>query len=183
MGSTAFSWVVMATLVVMSATPVGASSADQEGVAFFEGRYIDLRDGWGEAQACLVIDTTRPARCFRSEEDLEAHIDNFGLAGESGELVVVEAASACSSSLRLYDGTNYTGAVLHLSTRTTWINLSSYGFSNKTSSFKVGACSTYLAELSNGGGDWYPTSASIAGKVAPSMASGWNNRVSSVYIR
>src|SRR5690606_17871876 len=93
------------------------------------------------------------------------------------------AASACSSSLRLYDGTNYTGTVLYLSTRTTWINLSSYGFSDKTSSFKVGACSVYLAVLSNGGGVWYSTSATTAGKVAATMLSGWNRLITLIYIQ
>lgn len=171
----------VAALMALAATSAGARTSDQEGMATFEGRSIDLRGGWGEAEACLVSETTGPARCFRTEDELLASLATGAVTTES-EDVVASTASACSSSLRLYDGTSYTGAVLYLSTRTTWINLASYGFSNRTSSFKVGACFTYLADLSNGGGDWYPTSATTAGKVAATLMSGWNNRVSSVYI-
>lgn len=181
MRSKALQVLVVAVFVAVSAPSADARPPDQGGIALFEGRVIDLHDGWGEAQACLVSDTTRPARCFGSEEALQAFIEGSETTIESG-VESVAVAAACSSSLRLYDGANHTGSVLYLSTRTTWINLSSYGFSNKTSSFKVGACSTFMADLSNGGGDWYPTSATTAGKVAANMASGWNNRVSSVYI-
>jgi hypothetical protein len=173
-------FVVLALLVVASMS-AGAVSEREEGMATFEGRIIDLRDGWGDARACLVSDTTDLAQCFRSEAELLSAVDaDLNSADDVGFAAM--AASACSSSLRLYDGTNYSGAVLYLTTRTSWINLSSYGFSNRTSSFKVGACFSYLADLSNGGGDWYATSATTAWKVAPTMASGWNNRVSSVYI-
>lgn len=181
MRPTAMSWVLVAALAAVTATPAGGT-ADREGMALFEGRVIDLRDGWGDAQACIATDTNEPARCFSSEQDLLAAIRSNESPTQS-VVKEVAAASTCSSSLRLYDGNNYTGAVLYLSTRTTWINLSSYGFSNKTSSFRVGACPVYLADLSNGGGDWYSTSASTAGKVAATMLSGWNNRVSSVYIQ
>lgn len=181
MRSTAMSWVLVAALAAVTATPAGGT-ADRDGMALFEGRVIDLREGWGEAEACLVTDTNELARCFRSEQELLSAIRTAEASTQSG-LQEVAAASACSSSLRLYDGTNYTGTVLYPSTRTTWINLSSYGFSDKTSSFKVGACSVYLADLSNGGGDWYSTSATTAGKVAATMLSGWNNRISSVYIQ
>lgn len=181
MRSTAMSWVLVAALAAVTATPAGGT-ADREGMALFEGRVIDLRDGWAEAQACIVTDSQELAHCFSSEQELLAAMRTTEALTQS-VLQQVAAASACSSSLRLYDGTNYTGAVLYLSTRTTWINLSSYGFSDKTSSFKVGACSAYLADSSNGGGDWYSTSATTAGKVAATMLSGWNNRVSSVYIQ
>lgn len=91
--------------------------------------------------------------------------------------------ATCSTSLKLYDGANFGTPVLQILTRTQWINLSGYGFDNKTSSFKVGACSTYLADLTMGGGDWYPTSGSTAGKEVQTMNTGWNNRVSSVYLQ
>lgn len=45
----------------------------------------------------------------------------------------------------------------------------SMGFDNKTSSFKVGACDANLADLTFGGGEWYLTSATIAGESVPIM--------------
>ena len=71
---------------------------------------------------------------------------------------------------------------MYLSTRSLWLNLSAYGFDNLTSSYRVGACSVYMAENSSGGGSWYPGNTS-AGAQASAMLSGWNNRVSSVYIQ
>lgn len=88
----------------------------------------------------------------------------------------------CSSYMRLYDGTGYTGSTLYLSTRRQWLNLSSYGFNQKTSSYKIGACKSIFADYNNGGGGWYPTYLTEAYDKATSMRSGWNNDVSSVYM-
>lgn len=81
----------------------------------------------------------------------------------------------------LYDGTNYGGSVLDVSTRGSWMNLSTWGFSDRTSSFKIGACSTYFADYTGGGGSWYPGSTGAWAQAAY-MLSGWSNRISSVYI-
>lgn len=85
----------------------------------------------------------------------------------------------CSTSLRLYDGTGQTGAVISLSTRGTSVSLSAYGFDNRTSSYRVGACSsTFYSGVSTGvyGGN------TAANASASSMLSGWDNVVSSVFI-
>lgn len=71
--------------------------------------------------------------------------------------------------------------MLSLSTRYTAINLAPYGFDNVTSSYKVGACRSGFYDGSSGGGSIYPGSTG-AGAQAASMASGWDNRVSSVVI-
>jgi hypothetical protein len=81
----------------------------------------------------------------------------------------------------LYRSTSYGGAVLQLTTRYTYINLSGYGFDNDTSSYRVGACAAYFYDGTNGGGSVYPGSTG-AGVSASSMVSGWDNRISSVYI-
>jgi hypothetical protein len=92
-------------------------------------------------------------------------------------------AADCSSSLRLYTASSYTGNVLLILARSVWLNLSAYSFSNVTSSFKVGACSSYLADYNDGGGAWYPIERSAAWEVEPTMYAGWNDRISSVYLR
>lgn len=131
----------------------------------------------GEMEACLVWQTEGLFECFRSEKELDERVLDLGQEKSSG----LSRLAACSTGLRLYDGTGYAGSVLVVLDRSVWINLSSYGFDNLTSSYKVGACSSYFAENSSGGGSWYPTSDTQAWDQASSMLAGWNNRVSSVY--
>lgn len=178
--------VVLALLLVMvPLTRAGAQhdlSATPPGAAVFDGRLIDLRKGWGEARACVVWDGDSVVECFRTEAALLEHITARGESLDATATELETLASSCSSSLRLYDGTGYTGSVLYVYQRTVWINLADYGFSNRTSSYKIGACSSYFADYANGGGSWYPTSDTEAWDMASTMISGWNDRVSSVYI-
>lgn len=167
--------VAIATLLALllpalaSASAAPTSTADSS-LATFEGRTIDLREGWGEARACSI--GPGQSICFRSESALDRHLASdrtmFPLA-------------ACSTSVRLYSATGYGGSVLHLSNRGVWHNLSAFGFDNTTSSYKIGACSSTFADGSSGSGSYYPGSTS-AGAQASTMSSGWDNRVSSVYI-
>ena len=178
--------VVVAVLVVTAlvvVAPVGASEgwstgANVESDALFEGRPIDLSSGWGDATACLIWDEVGVRECFRTEAEMDVRVAELeGKLVESGL-----KASQCSSSVRLYDGVVYTGSVLYLRDRYIWINLSSYNFSDRTSSFKIGACPAVFADGTSGGDPRYPTSDTQAYDVAPVMASGWGNRVSSIYI-
>lgn len=137
-------------------------------VASFEGATFDMSKGWGDASACHVTDTT--VICYRSEAAMDRAV---------GESSASSRSANCSTSLRLYDGTSYTGAVISLSTRQSVLSLSAYGFDNRTSSYRVGACS---ANLYNGlGTSQYPGNTSVNAS-ATSMASGWNNVISSVTI-
>ncbi|MCX6519918.1 MAG: hypothetical protein NTZ21_04570 [Actinobacteria bacterium] len=150
-------------------------------IADYEGTEIDLRFGWDAARACQTdgIETV----CYDSEAEMIAALDAAAAAsaaaapaGSSGLL-----RASCSSFLRLYTGTNYTGSVLALTTQYTYLNLSSYGFNNVTSSYRVGACPSYFFDLTNGGAPQY-TGPTSAGTQSPTMLAGWDNRVSSFYI-
>ena len=89
-------------------------------------------------------------------------------------------ALSCSSTLRLYEHGGFTGRILYFSSRAQWFNLGDYGFANRTSSFRVGACTSYLADYNNGGGSWYPGSGAYASvSVMPGC---WNDRINSIYI-
>ena len=152
-------------------------------VAVFEGSTIDLSRGWGDAHACAIWED-RVAECFRTEAELEARLPRLvSLPQGRSDASVTTTATACSSALRLYDGVGYSGDVLYLWSRRTWIDLWDVGFANRTSSYKIGACSSYFADYPGGGGDWYPTSLTSAYLWSSSMLSGWDNRVSSVYLR
>lgn len=147
-------------------------------IADFEGIEIDLRDGWDGAKACLTDGIT--TECFDTEAEMLA------AAGVSATAPPSPAGSgfrrsSCSSFLRLYSGSYYNGSVLGLNTRFSVMNLSSYGFNNITSSYRVGDCGSAMWDASNGTSGLYPGNTS-AGVSAGVMQSGWDNRISSVYI-
>jgi hypothetical protein len=168
---------IAATLITLTALSIGntASALVPESpastktavIATFEGAAFDMTRGWGAATACNVTDTA--TICYRTEAAM-----NKAIAPAPGTGSV---AANCSSSLRLYDGTGHTGQVINIATRSTLLSLSGYGFDNKTSSYIVGACS---ARLYNGIGTSQYGGSTSAGASATSMASGWNNVISSV---
>jgi hypothetical protein len=169
--------VIAATLITLAAfgfsTPANASTSESSAstssaaqIATFEGTTFDMTRGWGLATACNVTDNG--TACYRTEAEMNKAVDRAPGAGR---------AANCSSALRLYDGTGYTGQVISITTRSTVLALYGYGFDNKTSSYKVGACS---ARLYNGIGSSQYGGTTSAGASATSMASGWDNVISSV---
>jgi hypothetical protein len=177
-------------VVACSVVPAAQALADDAdpSTAEFEGHTIELSDGsWDGARACATdgVET----RCFANELELNAWLaagtpapggsigSSFRPASISGML---SEALTCSTSLRLYEHGGFGGRILYLASRALWFNLANYGFSNITSSFRVGACSSYLADYSNGGGSWYPGSGAWAS--VPVMINAWNDRISSIYL-
>jgi hypothetical protein len=180
---------VPATEVDASAPP-SVSMIDPDGpsqsTAMFEGAKIDLGEGWGEAKACAVTDTE--VRCFRTEATMDRYLamrERRAAADApantvGGGFAASAASTTCSSSLRLYDGTSFTGSVLSVAIRWSVLSLWRYGFDNRTSSFRVGACGVDFFSGSSGGGSAY-SGATWAGGSAASMGY-WDNVVSSIYI-
>lgn len=160
----------------------GAVHLPAPAAAAVDGRAVDV--GRREARACLVWEAAGVAECFRSEESMDRRIAELTGSALPARAVggAGTAAATCPTALRLYEHTGYSGAVLAILDRGRWINLSSYGFDNRTSSYRVGACPAYFADSANGGGEWYPTSYTEAGDAASAMLSGWNDRVSSVSV-
>jgi hypothetical protein len=147
-----------------------ASAAAKKTLADFEGRTIDLSQSWEGARACNV--TSAGTTCYRSEQQM-----NDAIASTQNSRALPLAS--CSPALRLYDGTSFTGTVLNVSTTGSLVVLSSVGFDNLTSSYKVGACTADL--YSSIGTGLYPGN-TAANAQASSMLSGWNNTISSVVI-
>lgn len=170
---------VMAILLLFTVggLPVSAQSlADARSVAVFEGTEIDLTDGWGDARACLVLPAT--VQCFRTIEELNAAEARLDV----GDSRLVSTSATCSTALRLYDGTYQTGSVLSITVRGQWVNLGTYGFDNRTSSYRVGACTVELASGTNGGGSRYYRCLTAYCE-EDVMASGWDNVLSSAYLK
>jgi len=164
-------FIVVGALAAFSFLPAASARASSGSIASFEGQSIDLTRGWGEATACAAFaDTTT---CFRTEAAMRRWL--------AETRPTTELLSSCSSSVDLYEHGGFGGAVLGLYAQGAWINLATYGFNDKTSSYAVGGCDSYFAEHTDGNGNWYPgnTSAWASSGV---MASGWNDRISSVWI-
>lgn len=164
----------------------GAATADPS-LASYDGRTIELDDGsWDGAAACVT--DGRSTRCFDTEADATAWMaTNSAGPAASAHSAPTAAVSmpgpmvlTCSSSLRLFQHGMFGGRVLYLASRGLWFNLSPYGFNNMTSSFVVGACTVYLADGTNGSGSWYP--GGYPNQVVGVLASGWNDRITSVYV-
>jgi hypothetical protein len=150
------------------ASPIGA-------IALYDGASINLLNGWDGAKVCAI--TEEGNFCFATTSQYQNWLGSLSGSSETG----YSPESNCSSALELYSTTNYGGSELSLFDEGVWLNLSTYGFSDKTNSYKVGACEASMASAPNGGGDIYPGPMS-AGTDAPSMESGWSNRIQSVYI-
>lgn len=175
---------------IASAHELAAPKAEKEAkLVKFEGKLIDLSKGWGEAQACVVWDTADASECFRSEAQLEAYTAKINDEINTGTRQVkstgeVGAMATCSSYLRLYEHSSFGGRVLQFASRGYWQNLGDYGFNDETSSYRVGACSSNLAEHANGGGYYYPgnTSAGTSSSCMCAGSTNWNDRVSSIRV-
>jgi hypothetical protein len=176
------------TVLTVSMLPWSVAAAGDDGTppgnpsaAVFEQHTIDLATSWEDATACIELgDQTE---CFRTEEEM---LETYGaLLMDGGQNAAARGGivpmAVCSTSLRLYRSTSYTGGTLVLTTRGVVLNLSTYGFDNDTSSYRVGACSSVFWAGASGSGSVYPGPTN-ANAVAPQMMAGWNNTVSSVYI-
>ena len=157
------------------------------GLAVHNGTLVDLSKDWNGATTCIVVpDTLTLAECFDTDAERDERLVQLGLEDRFTDTGAPEGAdfgfASCSSYLKLYDGYNYGGTSLWLSTRGTWTNLSIYGFNQRASSYRVGGCSTYMADYSNGGGAWISTSLTQAWDVDAVISGSWNNDISSVYI-
>jgi hypothetical protein len=177
---TTFLAIALTTAVFLApAQTVGAAPISGASIARFEGVTIDLRNGWGEATACASDGIT--TNCFRTESALDKYLSTTAAASQPIALGAVSIQSTCATALRLYSGAGFSGSILALTTRQAVLNLSTWAFSNVTSSYSVGACYSTLYDGANAVTPIYPGNTS-AGASASSMVAGWDNRVSSVYI-
>lgn len=172
----------IALAAILVPAPALAGSGPAGPIATYDGGQIDLSKGWGTAQACLVANGE--VECFANRSDLAAREQELALGQQSamGAATTPTTSTVCSSPLRLYADANYGGRELDFYDRGYWQNLSTWSFSDQTSSFKVGACAVHLADGANGSGSWYPSGTS-ADHSEPTMVSGWNDRISSIFIQ
>jgi hypothetical protein len=110
--------------------------------------------------------------CFPTEAALRTRSDAMRADGA--------LSSGCPVSL--YSGSGWTGYVLELWGRGTWINLADWGFDNATASFIGSGCGFHLADYAWGGGWWYPGYTGTYAYTSDMGWCGWDWRASSLYI-
>jgi hypothetical protein len=178
--------VAMGAVAVIAPADAGAVGsgrsrdlASERGLATFEGRTIDLQQGWGDAKACHVAEDLA-ITCYRSERAMDA---SHGLDVRSGGDYPSAANGyiSCGSSLRLYWDTYYSYPVLYLTTRGSWTNLGWFGYDNRISSYKVGSCQSLFRSGNYGAGSTFP-GPTYAWARRSTMGWGWDNVLSSIYI-
>ena len=173
----------IALIATVLITPLPTSAASElsrsPSIAGFYGSFIDLRSGWGQAVACATdgIET----QCFLTEQELDQYLAPS--IGSSAMLALggVGIQAVCSTTVRLYSGTFFGGTVLAISIRASVVNLSTWSFSNVTSSYQIGSCPATFYDGANAVPPVYP-GGTLAGASATVMWTGWDNRVSSLYI-
>ena len=183
---------ILAMLLVAAMAMPAAAAKDTRGRsappghARFEGRTIDLTEGWGAARACVVWTRDGETDCYRSEAAADRAVAKRDRAtARSTAMLPVTSpfavpspwtllwASSCADWLTLYEHTGYGGRSLRFRDQGYYQDLAAWGFAGETSSYRVGSCP---ATLRDGGWTAYPGWTG-AGATAWSMASGWNDRI------
>lgn len=176
LAATLFALLIPTPLVVATGGTSDKGSVAEPGKAAFDGTH-----GWGDAQACEVSDDGM--RCFRTEAQLIAYQQQHTASSRDpiASRSTRSRSQRCTTSLRLYSAPAFTGRVLYLNTRNRVVNLSAYGFDNVTSSFKNGSCTATLRSRSHLRGATYPARWPWSSHLR--LWPGWDNSISSVYLR
>lgn len=97
-----------AVLVPSSAVAAGSPAGP---IATYNGAQIDLSQGWGTAQACLVADGE--VECFANRSGLLARENQLATQTSApGGAFAGTVTTTCSSPLRLYADAGYGGREL-----------------------------------------------------------------------
>ncbi|AQU66913.1 peptidase inhibitor family I36 protein [Streptomyces niveus] len=166
----------------LAGTAQAGPAADQGVRATFDGRGINLADGWQGARACAVF-AEDDVRCYDTTEaaDRASGYDRATdpLAARAEERGA-RAIPACANGwVCLYQYTDGGGRRLIFSDEY-WDNLGNYGFDNKTSSWRNNqnrGDSASLAQFNDGGG----TRVSLTAPAYASSLGAFDNKASSVH--
>lgn len=140
-----------ALLAILTAATIGAAlglapaaqAADPIGTASFQGRKIDLADGWQGAQTCAVHSKTETV-CYATHAEADeatgyrraTDAEYQKQARTAGADAAILAVPACASGwLCLYEHINGGGRRLIFSDEY-WMYLDEYGFDRQTSSWR-----------------------------------------------
>ena len=175
-----------ALIVPATGSAVGAAPADSvpsDGViATYNGRQINLEDGWQGAQACLAF-TLTDLRCYDSRSDIPDALVAAARRPAAAAPVAAPLASCSSAgqSVTLYSDINMGGQSLSFQTTSgAWTNLAPYGFDNTMESWtNTTGCTARVADGNGGSGDQLTLAARSS---SSNVGSTWKNRASSINV-
>ena len=159
-----------------------AGGAPSPGVrATYDGRTVNLAQGWHGAHACGVF-SPDDVRCFDTRAQLQDAVAIAARTGTAGEAKSAVTASDCggsSTEVQLFSGTNWSGNQLVFVSTSGFYNLADYGFDNDMESWASSkTCNSFVADSTNGGG-----SILTLGAQSYSLNAGsWKNRASSISV-
>lgn len=187
MRKTLFRAAIVACAAVSAAVAIqlpSATAAPPEstgaGLASFEGKTVDLRQGWGDAQSCVVQADAR-TECFRTDQEANAAV-GYDRTKDPAVLSGVEplAAFDCADGwLCLYEDINGEGRRLIFNDEF-WHNLDDWGFARKTSSWRNRQSSVFCADkgqLGDGAGGVL----TLESCARASQMGSWNDRAIHVH--
>ncbi len=162
-----------------------AGAAPNPGVrATYNGRSLNLADGWQGAHACGVFGPDNVV-CFDTREqlhDVVAIAARAGTAAETKSAMSVAPASSCggsSTEVQLFSGTNWSGNQLIFVSTSGFFDLADYGFDNDMESWASSkTCNSFVSDGTGGG-----AAILTLGAESYSLNAGsWKNRASSISV-
>jgi hypothetical protein len=171
---------VAGALVVPAAGHSAGAAPGGSVTASYDGRQINLAEGWQGAHACAVL-SADDVRCYDSEADLN---DALGAAARQNHTAQAAPLAACAGSglfVTLYADTNFGGNSLSFATTSNaWTNLAPYGFDNDMESWSnTTNCAATVADGTAGNGDRLSLAAQSS---SSNVGSTWKNRASSIKV-
>lgn len=179
-----FTTAAVAGVMVVPAMAASAHAASNDGgvTATYDGRQIDMADGWQGAHACAVLSAT-DVRCYDSQADLQ---DALGASARQNAAAQASplASSSCGGAglfVTLYSNTNFGGDSLSFATTSNqWTNLAPYGFDNEMESWtNTTTCAALVADGTGGSGAQLTLAAQSS---SSNVGSSWKNRASSIRV-
>ena len=167
-------------LIVPAAGHAAGAAPGGSVTATYDGRQINLADGWQGAQACAVL-TAVDVRCYDSRADMT---DALAVSARQNPAAQPAPLVACGGSglfVTLYRDTGFGGQSLSFATTSgAWTNLAPYGFDNDMESWSnTTGCGATVADGTLGSGDRLTLAAHSS---SSNVGSTWKNRASSINV-
>ncbi|WP_425489906.1 peptidase inhibitor family I36 protein [Actinopolyspora biskrensis] len=134
----------------------------EPGLAKFEGKTIDLSEGWGEARSC-VVHSPEQVKCYRTREQADKVLgydptQDPKVAASAYKASAASVPSCPKAWICLYKDAGGEGRRLQFNDEY-WHSLSAYGFAHETSSWRNIQDGNWLCNdrgvLGNGNGGAY----------------------------
>ena len=103
----------------------------------YDGKTIDLSEGWQGAHACSVVSTAE-VRCFDTEQEMRDALvaaARIAPAVPTDQVAPASPAAAAETCVTLYADISMGGNSLSFVSTSGWVNLAPYGFDNDMESW------------------------------------------------